>query len=109
MHGTDDFEARSEEQFKKHLGIAHELNAGGFTKVSYSQPKKLCIQWNRGHCTFDTKCRFAHEEMVACNFAEGCSRMECKFWHAASTGKFPFLEHGRRQVGPNRSRRLYQN
>ena len=70
----------------------------GFTKVSYSQPKKLCIQWNRGHCTFDTKCRFAHEEMVACNFAEGCSRMECKFWHAASTGKFPFLEHGRRQV-----------
>jgi uncharacterized C2H2 Zn-finger protein len=65
-----DFEGRSQEQFKKHLEVAHELNAGGFTKVSHGKPpKKLCIQWNRGHCI----CNFAHEEMLACKFAGGCA------------------------------------
>ena len=63
-----DYVGRSEEQFKKHLEVAHDLNVGGFTKVSNSNAKKLCINWNRGHCTFDNKCRFEHKEMPPCMY-----------------------------------------
>ena len=88
-----DFIASSEEHFKKHLELAHDFNVRRFTKVSHAKKSnKLCINWNRGHCTFDKKCKFEHKEMPPCMFMERCNRMDCVYWHKASTGKFPFLE-----------------
>ena len=96
-----DFVSSSEDSFKKHLEMAHRLNVGGFTKVSYTKPKQLCIQWNRGRCTYDQRCKYVHEQMTACTFGARCARMDCRFWHEESTGKFPFLGMGHRQPNPN--------
>ena len=39
------------------------MKTGGFTKVSYTKKSnKLCIYWNRGHCTFQN-CKYEHQEI----------------------------------------------
>ena len=91
--GRCDYEASVEAQFKTHLEVAHKLNVGGFTKVSYSKnSKNPCINWNRGQCNFDN-CKFEHKEIPACRFNNRCSRADCTFWHEEFTGKFPFLAY----------------
>ena len=104
--GRCDYEGRSEEQFKRHLEIAHSLNVGGFTKVNNGKFKRLCINWNRGHCSYDTNCKFEHKEMTQCIFKERCARVDCTYWHEAYTMKFPFLEF-RPQFNPNPSEGRY--
>ena len=94
-----DYKGRSEEQFKKHLQTGHNMNTGGFTKVSYTKKNnKQCIYWNRGHCSFQN-CKYEHKEIPPCMFNERCDRSDCKYWHAPQTRKFPFLEY--RQFSQN--------
>ena len=94
--GKCDYKSTGEDQFKKHLEVAHKLNVGG--RKTQMKSRKLCINWNRGHCLFNTDCRYAHEEIEACKFNRRCSRPDCKFWHEAQSGKFPFLDS--RQLFP---------
>ena len=99
--GRCDFKGNLEAQFKTHLEVAHNLNVGEFTKVSYSKnSKNPCLKWNRGHCNFDN-CRFEHKEIPACRFNNRCSRVDCTFWHEEFTGKFPFLAFRPSQKNPN--------
>ena len=98
-----DYKGRSEGQFKTHLEVAHKLNVGGFTNVSHSKKSKnLCISWNQGHCTYGQRCRFEHNEIPPCMFKDRCAKADCKYWHEASTGKFPFLGYRSQQSFPNR-------
>jgi hypothetical protein len=99
--GRCDYKGRLEAQFKTHLEVAHNLNVGGFTKVSYSKnSKNPCLNWNRGNCNFDN-CKFEQKEIPACRFNNRCSRVDCTFWHEEYTGKFPFLAYRPRQKNPN--------
>ena len=91
--GKCDFKANEEVNFKKHLEMAHRLNVGGWKTVNRGKSNNLCIYWNRGHCNYDLDCKFEHREITACLFKERCSRPDCKYWHAAQTGKYPFLDH----------------
>ena len=93
-----DYKGSDEAYFKKHLEKAHELNVTG--RITHKS-KKLCINWNQGHCSYDNECRFEHKEIQACMFKERCSRMDCKFWHESKTGKFPFLDLYHHQLNPN--------
>ena len=96
--GKCDYKSSGEDQFKKHLELAHKLNVGG--RKTQMKSRKLCINWNRGHCLF-SDCRYAHEEIEACKFNRRCSRPDCKFWHEAQSGKFPFLDS--RQLFPRKT------
>ena len=88
-----DYNGTGEQQFKKHLEAAHKLNVGGAgQRTNERKPNRICLNWNRGHCVFDSKCKFLHEEIQACTFNNRCSRPDCRFWHEAHTGKFPFLD-----------------
>ena len=49
-----------------------------------------CINWNKGCCEYYELCKFSHEEIEECKFANFCSRSNCKYWHNIP-GKFPFL------------------
>ena len=93
-----DYQGAVEAHFKKHFD---KLNVGGERIQPELRSKKLCFNWNRGHCSFDTKCRFEHKEILPCMFKERCSRQDCKYWHEAKTGKFPFLDLYQQQFGPN--------
>ena len=97
--GKFDFKAVEESNFKKHLELAHKLNVGGWSTLDRSKSKKLCIYWNRGHCSYNLDCKFEHKEIAACTFKQRCSRPDCKYWHEAHTGKYPILDH--RQLNPN--------
>ena len=106
-----DYEGKSEEQFKRHLDSVHNLNTRGFSTVSHAKnSNKLCINWNRGHCTHQN-CKFVHNEIPPCMFKERCARTECKFWHEPQTGKFPFLDLRRSNpnVWPRGEFRAFQN
>ena len=46
-------------EFKCHLEERHGLKVKEETKNNSSG--KLCIYWNRGHCSFNQKCKFVHE------------------------------------------------
>ena len=50
----------------------------------------ICINWNKGCCDYYELCKFSHEEIEECKFAQFCSRTNCKYWHSFA-GKFPFL------------------
>ena len=104
--GKCDFKAVEESSFKKHLELAHKLNVGGWSTVNSSKSKKLCIYWNRGHCSYNRDCKFEHKEIAACVFKERCSRPDCKYWHEAHTGKYPFLDYRQRQQNPNQTSRM---
>ena len=92
--GKCDFRASDEVSFKKHLESAHKMNVGGWQTINRSSGKsnKLCLYWNQGHCRYNLECRFEHKEIEACVFKERCSRTDCRFWHEASSGKYPFLD-----------------
>ena len=65
-----------------------------------------CIFWNKGYCKFsEENCRYVHQEIAYCKFQEQCARNDCRFYHHAGSGKFPFLEKQTR----NSSRWDYQN
>ena len=86
-----DYEGNGEEHFKKHLEVAHKLSVWRTQEVQQKKFRKLCLNWNRGHCLFDSKCRYVHEEIEACKFNRRCSRPDCTYWHESQTGKFPFF------------------
>ena len=86
------FVAKTEEEFKCHLERIHSLKVKENMQETRKNSKaKLCVYWNRGHCSFNQKCKNVHEEIPACRFQTRCNRSDCKFWHEPITGKFPFL------------------
>ena len=97
--GKCDFKANEEVNFKKHLELAHKLNVGGWKTVN-RQSDKLCIY------NYDLDCKFEHREITACLFKERCSRPDCKYWHEAQTGKYPFLDHHHRKHSTILPRRM---
>ena len=102
-----DYKGTVEEYFKKHLESAHNLNVGVKKPSVTNYPKKLCMNWNRGFCSYDdNKCRFEHKDMQACMYRERCSRRDCTFWHEAQSGKFPFLDYYQQQFNPNLQPRM---
>ena len=48
--GRCDYKGTSEDHFKKHLETAHKLNVVGRRPSNENKSRKLCINWNRGHC-----------------------------------------------------------
>ena len=76
-----------------------KLNVGGWKTVN-RQSDKLCIY------NYDLDCKFEHREITACLFKERCSRPDCKYWHEAQTGKYPFLDHHHRKHSTNLPRRM---
>ena len=86
------FVAKTEEEFKYHLERIHNLKVKENLQETRTNSKgKLCIYWNRGHCSFNQKCKNVHEEIPACRYQTRCNRSDCKYWHEPITGKFPFL------------------
>ena len=56
----------------------------------------FCLDWNKGFCPNFELCKYRHEEIEACRYANFCNRPNCRFWHN-SFGRFPFLENTRQQ------------
>ena len=113
-----DYKAKSASNFKEHIEVAHGIKLNGalkqrtergntarvegfgmandsFNTVFHKDNRKkkgFCVWWNRGHCHYDDNTFFyEHKNIPACRFQERCSRSDCKFYHEADLGKFPFL------------------
>ena len=87
-----DFKTATEKEFKNHLETIHRLKVKEtLTGTRKNNTGKLCMYWNRGHCSFGQKCKNVHEEIPPCRFQMRCNRPDCKYWHEPGTGKFPFL------------------
>ena len=86
------FTAVTEREFKSHLEHTHRLRVKENRQNSMMNTEaRLCIYWNRGRCSYGQQCKFIHKDIPACTFQNRCNRSDCKFWHEATTGKFPFL------------------
>ena len=97
-----DYKAKSASTFKEHIESVHGIKVNGTSKQSSFRTvnskknikkKGFCVYWNRGRCNFnDRTCFYEHKNIPACRFQDRCYKPDCKFYHDASLGKFPFLE-----------------
>ena len=99
-----DYKARSANSFKVHIETAHGIKVKDavykdthksdeefrFVKSDGRKVKSgPCVFWNRKYD--DHSCRFEHKNISPCRYQQWCNKPECKFYHDASLGKFPFL------------------
>ena len=56
----------------------------------------FCLDWNKGFCENFELCKFRHEEIEACRYANFCNRSNCRYWHD-NAGNIPILENTRHQ------------
>lgn len=108
------YKAGNQEMLDSHLKQKHKIFKEDSTssettlnkpKVFYSEAERkrngVCSFWNNSSCSYQERCRFAHEEIPYCHFQERCNRMDvCPFFHNQ-----PLKHRGFQRNNQNGSRR----
>ena len=105
------FSAPSDEVLRTHLEKNHQFTRMERRRTGYSQEERkrngVCVFFNRGNCTFEDFCRFAHEEKPQCHFDGHCRNSNCRFLHTKQNQSTP-VGSSKTPVGSSKSPFLYR-
>ena len=102
-----DFNAKSEEQLRKHIGVVHMKRniTCWFWKNSqcqkqqnceYQHPRLLSCRYQLS-CRDWPNCKFTHNENTLCNYQQNCSNQNCSKQHLKQMKPCHFQNHCQNQ------------